>query len=196
MRSTGGLIRWDEPAAAGGGGSGRPVQQGRVGRNLELEPQAAVELRVDGPVAQVLLEHVVEREAADERVALPAAVGDVAAGDAGAVAVAQRSDAPCSEHARVGPARERRRDVGEGDEAASGRHLDEDPDDAANLRATAPAAIGDRQDAGAGQRDRPVHVRRVRRHLKAPLGYWSTPTLHTGRLGRWLADLERYGIFS
>ena len=83
MRSTSGPILANEPAAAGDGGLGRPCCQGGVGRNLELEAQAAVELRVRAAVAQVLVEHVVEREAADERIALPAAVGDVAAGDPG-----------------------------------------------------------------------------------------------------------------
>jgi len=121
------------PPPGAEGGSGRPCQQSGVGRNLELEAQTAVELRIGAAVAQVLLEHVVEREAADERVALPAAVGDVAAGNARAVAVAQRPDAARREHPRVGRARKGLRDVGEGDEPASRRHLDEDPDDAPTL---------------------------------------------------------------
>jgi hypothetical protein len=50
---------------------------------------------------QVLVEQVLELEAPDERIALDAAVGEVAAGDARALAVGDPADAPAHERARV-----------------------------------------------------------------------------------------------
>ena len=101
---------------------------------------------------EVVGEQVLEVEAPDERVALDAAVGDVAALDARALAVAQ------ARRCRGGQACARRGadellvDAVKRQEAASvlrQLRLDDDADDRADLRAAPPAAVGDRGDAGA-----------------------------------------------
>ena len=68
---------------------------------------------------EVVGQQVVHAEAADQRVALRAAVGDVAALHAGAVAVAQRADPALGQRAGVDHGHEDAVDVGQGQEAAA-----------------------------------------------------------------------------
>ena len=76
----------------------------RQGDGRELDGDADVELGVGAAGLQVLVQQVLELEAPDERVALDAAVGQVAAGDAGALAVGARGRC-AGRRARAGRAR-------------------------------------------------------------------------------------------
>ena len=116
----------------------------RQGDGRELDGDADVELGVVAAGLQVLVQQVLELEAPDERVALDAAVGEIAAGDARALAVGDPADAPAGERARIEPVGEHLGDVVEGQEARSvGRlgRIDEDADDPAHLAAALPAAV-------------------------------------------------------
>ena len=77
------------------------VRRRRRDAERELDRDADVELRVGAAGLQVLVQQVLELEAPDERVALDAAVGEVAAGDARALAVGALADAPAGQRARV-----------------------------------------------------------------------------------------------
>src|SRR3954469_13298824 len=136
------------------------------GQRRELDRNADVELRVGAAGLQVLVEQVLELEAADERVALDAPVGQVAAGDAGALAMRHAADAPAGQRARIEALAEHLGEIVEGQEArgigGSGR-IDEDADDPADLRAALPAAVGERRQPG--PHDRLARVPRLRAAL-------------------------------
>src|SRR3954471_3911691 len=87
------------------------------GQRRELDRDADVELCVGAAGLQVLVEQVLELEAADERVALDAPVGQVAAGDAGALAMGHTADAPAGQRPRIEPVGEHLGDVVEGQES-------------------------------------------------------------------------------
>ena len=142
----------------------------RQGDGRELDGDADVELGVGAAGLQVLVQQVLELEAPDERVALDAAVGEVAAGDARALAVGDPADAPAGERARIEPVGEHLGDVVEGQEArAVGRsgRIDEDADDPAHLGAALPAAVGERRQAGPDDRLAGVARRRAARAQRA-----------------------------
>jgi hypothetical protein len=116
--------------------------------------------------AQVLVEQVLELEAPDERVALDAAVGEVAACDARALAVGDPADAPAHERARVQTVGQHLGHFVEGEEAAAvGRHrrIDENADDSAHLGAALPAAVGERGQPGPDHRVAGLERRRATR---------------------------------
>jgi hypothetical protein len=109
------------------------------------------EVRQLAPRHAVVGEQVVDAEAPDERIALRAAVGDVAALDAGARAVAQRADAELGQLAGVDHGHEDAVDVGQRQEAAAilGQPgVDEDADDGPHRGAARPAGVADRQQRG------------------------------------------------
>ena len=158
----------------------------RQGDGRELDGDADVELGVGAAGLQVLVQQVLELEAADERVALDAAVGEVAAGDAGALAVGDAADAPAGQRARIEPVGEHLGDVVEGQKAraigGSGR-IDEDADDPAHLRAALPAAVGERGQAGPDDRLAGVARRRARSRER---GRRPSPP-RSGQTGPWRA---------
>src|ERR671932_84220 len=96
----------------------------------ELDRDADVELRVGAALHEVLVEQVLEVEAADEGVALEASVGEVAARHARALAVLELADAAGGERAPVERGGELRGDCVERQEAVlvgGQRRIDEDP---------------------------------------------------------------------
>ena len=100
---------------------------------------------------EVLGQQVVHAEPAHQRVALRAAVGDVAALDAGAVAVAQRADPLLGQRALVDHGKEDAIDVGQRQEAAAvlgERPVDEHAHDGPHRRAARPAGVIDGQQRG------------------------------------------------
>src|SRR3954451_7884255 len=104
---------------------------------------------------EVLVEQILEVEAAEERVALEAAVREIAARHARALAVLERADAARGERALVERGGELRGHGVERQEAVlvgRQRRIDEDGDDRAALRAALQAAALPRQQtAGQGR---------------------------------------------
>ena len=103
------------------------------------------------PTREVIGEQVVRAEAADQRVALRAAVGHVAALHAGAVAVAQRADPALGQRPAIDHGHEDAVDVGQGQEAAAvlgEGPIDEHAHDGPHRRAARPAGVVDGQQRG------------------------------------------------
>src|SRR3954454_2742060 len=137
----------------------RSAERGEARGDAErqLDRHADVELRVRPAAHEMLVEEVLEVEAADERVALDATVREVAAGHARALAVLEAADAARVQRADVERGGELRADRLERQEAvlvARERRVDEDADDRANLRTALPAAVLDRQEAPGNGRAR------------------------------------------
>src|SRR4051795_10366685 len=152
---------------------GMSREAARERQRWELDRDADVELCGGAAGLQVLVEQVLELEAADERVAFDASVGQVPAGHARALAMGHTADAPAGQRPRIEALGEHLGDVVEGQEprgiGGSGR-IDEDADDPTDLRAALPAPVGERRQAGADNRLTRVPRRRVALALRGASG--------------------------